>query len=244
MRFGQCAGNGGERRQMPSMRLGPRRAFVDHAEQGRWPKRLAQAARRAKFLSHSQEVGGETLGSTIGDRDPKAIPLEPSANGQTDMRIVIDYQNAAHSNFPHVLVRSTDPRIDRTMIFAAANQRVILISAAKSLIRLPCSVYRPCYAADRLAQLTHHIMSFSPVTSHTSQYTGDERQIELPPFRQECLCVRVSIRVIFCCKRCPRQNSKRCGRGWNWSSWSRTLSWSKLALPRRMSICRTAGSSR
>src|SRR3984893_16436525 len=114
MRFGQCAGNGGERRQMPSMRLGPRRAFVDHAEQGRWPKRLWPAARRAKVFSHSQEVGGETLGSTIGDRDLKTIPLEPSANGQTDMRIVIDYQNAAHSNSPHVRVRSTDPRIDRT----------------------------------------------------------------------------------------------------------------------------------
>src|ERR1700730_15816616 len=236
MRFGQCAGNGGERRQMPSMRLGPRRTCVDHAEQGRWRKRLAQAARRAKFLSHSREVGtgrvrnreggsgnrdqrharrvlvehpdrfetahighedidnhqieryllegGETLGSTIGDRDPKTIPLEPSANGQTDMRIVIDYQNAAHSNSPHVLVRSTDPRIDRTMIFAAANQRVILISAAKSLIRLPCSVYRPCSAADRLAQLTHHIMSFSPVTSHTSSTRVKRDRSRSSPFGQ------------------------------------------------------------
>src|ERR1700730_3090275 len=158
MRFGQCAGNGGERRQMPSMRLGPRRAFVDHAEQGRWPKRLAQAARRAQFLSHSQEVGGATLGSTIGDRDPKPIPLEPSANGQTDMRIVIDYQHAAHKNSPPVLVPSTDPRIDRTMLFDAVHPRGVLIAAAKSLIRRPCSVYRPGSAADRLAQLTHHIM--------------------------------------------------------------------------------------
>src|SRR3984893_3073205 len=196
MRFGQCAGNGGGPRQMPSMRLGPPRAVGGHVEQGRWPKRLAQAARRAKFLSHSQEVGGETLGSTIGDRDPKTIPLEPSANGQTDMRIVIDYQNAAHSNSPHVLVRSTDPRIARTMIFAAANERVILISAAKSLIRLPCSVYRPCSAADRLAQLTHHIMSFSPVTSHTSSTRVKRDRSRSSPFGQECLCVRVSIRVI------------------------------------------------
>jgi hypothetical protein len=39
------------------------------------------------------------------------------------------------------------------MILAAANQFVILISAASVAIRLPFIVYKPCYATGMLAQL-------------------------------------------------------------------------------------------
>jgi hypothetical protein len=34
--------------------------------------------------------GGETVHSAIGDRNPKAAPLKPSANDEADMRIVIN----------------------------------------------------------------------------------------------------------------------------------------------------------
>jgi hypothetical protein len=45
----------------------------------------------------------ETVGAAIGDGDPKTIPLEPSANGEANMRIVVDNQNASHNGFSHRL---------------------------------------------------------------------------------------------------------------------------------------------
>ena len=38
-------------------------------------------------------------GTAIGDRDLKAIALEPGANGEANMRIIVHNQNASHNGF-------------------------------------------------------------------------------------------------------------------------------------------------
>jgi hypothetical protein len=98
-RYRHRAGDGSQRGNTPSVRLSLRQAPVDHAGQCRWPERLAiddhQIERRVV-------EGGETVTAAIGDRDPKAVPLEPSAKREADMWIVIDNQKAVHTASPAV----------------------------------------------------------------------------------------------------------------------------------------------
>jgi hypothetical protein len=53
--------------------------------------------------------GGETVDAAIGDRNPKTVPLEPSPNGEADMRIVIDNLDAAHHGLLRRALRGPAP---------------------------------------------------------------------------------------------------------------------------------------
>jgi hypothetical protein len=87
-RFGHRAGGGSQPSNTPSVRLGLGRLEATHT-------------RHEDIGDHQIErrvVGGGEPGTTaIGDRDPKAAPLEPSAKREGDMRIVINNQKAAHT---------------------------------------------------------------------------------------------------------------------------------------------------
>jgi hypothetical protein len=48
---------------------------------------------------------GEAVSTATCDLDRKATSLKPSANGQAEMRIVIDNQNAAHDGLLAVTLR-------------------------------------------------------------------------------------------------------------------------------------------
>jgi hypothetical protein len=41
----------------------------------------------------------KTIGAAVCDRDLETIALQPRANGEADMRIVVDDQNASHVGF-------------------------------------------------------------------------------------------------------------------------------------------------
>jgi hypothetical protein len=63
--------------------------------------------------------------AAIGDRAPETTQPEPRANSAADMQIVIHNQNDAYNGFLNRLLRgSTNPYIDRAMIFTAANQYI------------------------------------------------------------------------------------------------------------------------
>jgi hypothetical protein len=69
--------------------------------------------------------------ASIGDLDLEAIALEPGPNGEADMRIVIDNQNASHNGFSRRdYAFNETPEISCTAVEMTANQCVILISAS------------------------------------------------------------------------------------------------------------------
>ena len=67
MLFRQRGRDGGKRCGISSLRLGFRQAFVDHAEQRRWPEGLAQAPRRTEAEGHFE------AGKILGFRTRKGV---------------------------------------------------------------------------------------------------------------------------------------------------------------------------
>jgi hypothetical protein len=69
-----------------------------------YPDRLETAHPRHENVDDHQIERGiverkQAAGAAIGDRNLKAVPLEPGPNGEANVRIIVDNQNASHDGF-------------------------------------------------------------------------------------------------------------------------------------------------